>query len=217
MKNSENVIRIRPYTSPCGTLLLGSCHDRLCLCDWVESRHPGRTRRRLQSLLGAECVEADSHVVREAARQLDDYFAHGRTRFDLPLLWVGSDFQKKVWRKLWELTHHESIDGHTAEDEEKKHLIYYTDFAELCSNKAGVRAVAHAIGLNPVSVMIPCHLVIPKETIDRITEIQKKAEETIFKGDDLCISSILSDPTTNFGKYALGRELKRELILKEFE
>lgn len=134
------------------------------------------------------------------------------------LLLFGTDFQKKVWRKLWELTHHESIDGHTAEDEEKKHLICYTDFAELCSNKAGVRAVAHAIvGLNPVSVMIPCHLVIPKETIDRITEIQKKAEETIFKGDDLCISSILSDPATNFGKYALGRELKRELILKEFE
>ena len=42
-------------------------------------------------------------------------------------------------------------------------------------------------------------------------------EETIFKGADLCITSILSDPATNFGEYALGRELKRELILKEFE
>ena len=70
MKNSANVIRIRPYTSPCGTLLLGSYHDSLCLCDWVESRHPGRTRRRLQSLLGAECVEADSHVLREAASSM---------------------------------------------------------------------------------------------------------------------------------------------------
>ena len=136
------------------------------------------------------------------------------TRWD-DLMLFGTDFQKKVWRKLWELKHHESADGQTTE--EKKHLICYTDFAELCSNKAGVRAVAHAIGLNPVSVIIPCHLVIPKETIDRITEIQKKAEETIFKGDDLCITSILSDPATNFGEYALGRELKRELILKEFE
>ena len=133
------------------------------------------------------------------------------------LMLFGTDFQKKVWRKLWELTHCESADGQAAAGTEKKNLICYTDFAELCSNKAGVRAVAHAIGLNPVSVIIPCHLVIPKETIDRIAIIQKKAEETIFKGDDLCITSILSDPATNFGEYALGKDLKRELILKEFE
>ena len=133
------------------------------------------------------------------------------------LMLFGTDFQKKVWRKLWELTHCESADGKAAAGTEKKNLICYTDFAELCSNKAGVRAVAHAIGLNPVSVIIPCHLVIPKETIDRIAKIQKKAEETIFKGDDLCITSILSDPATNFGEYALGKDLKRELILKEFE
>ena len=132
------------------------------------------------------------------------------------LMLFGTDFQKKVWRKLWELTHCESADGQAAAGTEKKNLICYTDFAELCSNKAGVRAVAHAIGLNPVSVIIPCHLVIPKETIDRIAIIQKKAEETIFKGDDLCITSILSDPATNFGEYALGKDLKRELILKEF-
>lgn len=133
------------------------------------------------------------------------------------LMLFGTDFQKKVWRKLWELTHCESADGQAAAGTEKKNLICYTDFAELCSNKAGVRAVAHAIGLNPVSIIIPCHLVIPKETIDRIAKIQKKAEETIFKGDDLCITSILSDPATNFGEYALGKDLKRELILKEFE
>ena len=136
------------------------------------------------------------------------------------LMLFGTDFQKKVWRKLWELTHGKPEDDSQRQvnaDKTAPGLICYTDFAELCSNKAGVRAVAHAIGLNPVSVIIPCHLVIPKETIDRITDIQKKAEETIFKGDDLCITSILSDPATNFGEYSLGKDLKRELILKEFE
>ena len=94
-------------------------------------------------------------------------------------------------------------------------LICYSDFAELCQNRAGVRAVAHAIGLNPVSVIIPCHLVIPKESIDKIRDIHKKAEATIFKGDDLCINSILSDSSIDFGEYALGRELKREMIMRE--
>ena len=121
------------------------------------------------------------------------------------LILFGTDFQKKVWRKLWELTH-PSFKGE---------LICYSDFAELCSNRAGVRAVAHAIGLNPISVVIPCHLVIPKESIDKIMDIKKKAETTIFKGDDLCINSILSDESIDFGNYSLGRRLKRELILKE--
>ena len=119
------------------------------------------------------------------------------------LMLFGTDFQTKVWKKLWELT------------ETETRLISYSDFAELCQNRAGVRAVAHAIGLNPVSVIIPCHLVIPKESIDKIKEIKRKAEATIFKGDDLCFNSILDDNSIDFGEYALGRKLKRELIKKE--
>ena len=125
------------------------------------------------------------------------------------LVLTGTNFQKKVWRMLYDLTH----------DEEERPLtprmICYTDFAELCQNKAGVRAVAHAIGLNPIAVVIPCHLVVPKETIDRIREIQKKAESTIFKGDDLCINSLLREKGIDFGEYALGRKIKRELIQLE--
>ena len=116
------------------------------------------------------------------------------------LLLFGTDFQKKVWRKLYDLTH---------QKDNTARLISYTDFAELCQNRAGVRAVAHAIGLNPVSIVIPCHLVIPKESIDKMKEINKKAEATIFKGVDLCLSSILKNETIDFGNYALGPVMKR--------
>lgn len=122
----------------------------------------------------------------------------------------GTDFQKKVWRMLFDLTH--DADGRALEPR----MICYSDFAELCQNKAGVRAVAHAIGLNPIAVVIPCHLVVPKETIDKIREIQKKAETTIFKGDDLCINSLLREKGIDFGEYALGRKIKKELIQLEY-
>ena len=172
------------------------------------------------------------------------------------LLLFGTDFQKKVWRKLWDLTHQqanpdtktthqtraetgaeigaENEKGNEAETGAENEaeigsradkmesgrkalkrglkLYSYSDFAELCDNRAGVRAVAHAIGLNPISVLIPCHLVVPKESIDRIREIQRKAEATIFKGEDLCLSSILADTTIDFGEYSLGKSLKRDLI-----
>lgn len=122
----------------------------------------------------------------------------------------GTEFQKKVWRKLYDLTHSSEETGGSGSK-----LLSYSDFAELCENRAGVRAVAHAVGLNPIVVLIPCHLIVPKESIDRIRDIQKKAETTIFKGDDLCLDKVLRDPATDFGEYALGRRLKRELILKE--
>lgn len=119
------------------------------------------------------------------------------TRWDDMLLF-GTTFQKMVWKKLWDM-------GRTR-------ILSYSDFAELCENKAGVRAVAHAIGLNPIPIIIPCHLVVPKESIDKIREIQTKAQSTIFKGQDLSTKAILEDPTIDFGEYAFGRKLKRALI-----
>ena len=119
------------------------------------------------------------------------------------LLLFGTDFQKRVWKRLWDL--------------DRRNLVSYTFFAELCENRAGVRAVAHAIGLNPVAVIIPCHLVVPKEAIDKIADIKKKAEATIFKGDDLCMESLLKDTSIDFGEYSLGNALKRILIQMEFE
>lgn len=161
------------------------------------------------------------------------------------LMLFGTDFQKRVWRKLWELTHQETAIENPEEvtknreeitkdreeaakkreevtkDQEEEtgrsrpRLICYSDFAELCENKAGVRAVAHAVSLNPVSVIIPCHLVVPKESIDKISDIRRRMESTIFKGDDICMDSLLRDKSFDFGEYALGRELKRHLIQLE--
>ena len=121
----------------------------------------------------------------------------------------GTEFQKKVWKRLFDLTHEEDGSPKTPS------LISYSDFADLCQNKAGVRAVAHAIGLNPIAVAIPCHLVIPKESIDYIKGIQEKAQSTIFKGDDLCINSLLREKGIDFGEYALGKKLKKWLIQLE--
>lgn len=133
------------------------------------------------------------------------------------LILFGTDFQKSVWRHLFELTHTPETGGaeQNGEAAGKARLISYSDFADLCHNRAGVRAVAHAIGLNPVSVIIPCHLVIPKESIDKIADIRRKAESTIFKGGDICMDNLLNDKGFDFGEYALGRRLKRELIRME--
>lgn len=125
-------------------------------------------------------------------------------------LLFGTAFQKRVWKCLYEL-----LDEIPAKGEDALKLLSYSDFAERCGCLSGVRAVAHAVGLNPLAVLIPCHLIVPKEAIDRIDSIRTKAQSTIFKGEDLCIDKILSDPSIDLGEYALGRPLKRELIRHE--
>ena len=125
-------------------------------------------------------------------------------------LLFGTAFQKRVWKCLYEL-----LDEIPAKGEDALKLLSYSDFAERCGCLSGVRAVAHAVGLNPLAVLIPCHLIVPKEAIDRIDSIRTKAQSTIFKGEDLCIDKILSDPSIDLGEYALGRPLKRELIRLE--
>ena len=104
----------------------------------------------------------------------------------------GSAFQVKVWETLFKMP---------------RKLCSYTEFAALADNPAGVRAVAHAVALNPVAYVIPCHLVVPKEAIDKVRQIRETAEKTLFKGSDLYLLD-----TIDVGEYAYGPELKRELI-----
>lgn len=180
---------------------------------WVVIRIDGKiaavsTDYRLLAAISATIAQQKSPAYRDICAETVDMSYVWELRNTVTwndLLLFGTDFQKKVWRKLFELR----------EESHTPHLISYSDFAGLCQNKAGVRAVAHAIGLNPVSVIIPCHLVIPKESIDKIAAIQKRAEATIFKGDDLCMKSILDNNSIDFGEYALGKKLKRELIKME--
>lgn len=142
----KNTIIIHPYESPCGVLTLGSLGDRLCLCDWQTKGHRARVNRRLQRLLGAEFAEGTSPVTEAAAVQLDGYFAGERPAFDVPLLFAGTDFQKKVWEALLAIPY-----GTT---------VSYGELARRIGMSSAVRAVANANGANPMSVFAPCHRVI---------------------------------------------------------
>ena len=120
----------------------------------------------------------------------------------------GTPFQMKVWKRLYLLTHHE--DGTPILPEEGIKLLSYSQLADLCENPRGVRAVAHAVACNPVAYIIPCHLIVPKEAIDKILAIREVAQSTIFKGTDLYLLDSIE-----VGEYEYGPALKRRLIEKQ--
>ena len=104
----------------------------------------------------------------------------------------GTKFQLKVWKQLFEL---------------EPRLYSYSELAALCDNPLGVRSVAHAVAQNPVVYLIPCHLIVPKESMDKAREIRATAQSTLFKGSDLYLLDSI-----DVGEYAYGPEVKREFI-----
>jgi methylated-DNA-[protein]-cysteine S-methyltransferase len=101
---------------------------------------------RLKKGLNATFIEKDNQLLKETRKQLDEYFNMERKDFDIPLLMVGTDFQKSVWDALLEVPY-----GSTST---------YLNLAKQINNEKAVRAVANANGANAIAIIIPCHRII---------------------------------------------------------
>lgn len=103
-------------------------------------------RKRLERMLDAEFVEGSTPVIDRAIVQLDEYFAGSRRQFDIPLLLVGTPFQKSVWTELLAIPYATTIS--------------YAELARRIGRPTAVRAVANSNGANALSIFVPCHRVI---------------------------------------------------------
>jgi methylated-DNA-[protein]-cysteine S-methyltransferase len=83
-------------------------------------------------------------VLREAAHQLERYFAGRLKIFDLPLAPHGTDFHERVWSLMRDIPF-----GETAT---------YGGMAMALGS--GARAVGTACGRNPIPIIVPCHRVL---------------------------------------------------------
>jgi len=146
MLNSNHFIHIQTYQSPVGEIVLGSYDNKLCLVNWSNKKKSDRTNNRLKKGLDAVFVEESSEIINEAIKQLDEYFKGERQYFDIPLLMVGTEFQKSVWNALLQIPF-----GKTAS---------YAEQAKRIGNEKAVRAVANANAANAISILIPCHRII---------------------------------------------------------
>ena len=97
------------------------------------------------AVTGAE--NRETALLRQAADQLEEYFAGRRQTFDLPLdTTPGTPFQKAVWAALTAIPY-----GQTRS---------YRDIASAVGNPKACRAVGMANNKNPIVIIIPCHRVI---------------------------------------------------------
>ncbi len=139
-------IKIEYHKTPLGELILGEYDNSLCLCDWRFRKMRETIDQKTQTALKADYVEKKSRIIEETKRQLNQYLNQDRSSFDIPLLIIGTKFQKKVWNALLKIPY-----GKT---------MTYSALSKQLGDIKAIRAVATANGANAISIIIPCHRII---------------------------------------------------------
>lgn len=137
LKNLPRYAVYDHFDSPLGKHTIIASHEGLHAVLWEEDDE--------KNFLGLSRNQ-NNKILLETKIQLSEYFQHKRKIFDLPIATTGTDFQLKTWEILSKIPY-----GMT---------MTYGEQAQKLGDKNKARAVGAANGLNPISIIIPCHRVV---------------------------------------------------------
>jgi methylated-DNA-[protein]-cysteine S-methyltransferase len=138
-------VAYRTLDTPVGTLLLAATGQGLVRVAFASEDHD-LVLRQLADRVSPRVLRAPARLD-AAARELDEYFAGRRSRFDLPLdFQLSRGFRRAVLSHLTEIGY-----GTTAS---------YAAVAAAAGNPRAVRAAATACATNPLPLVVPCHRVV---------------------------------------------------------
>lgn len=86
---------------------------------------------------------------KDVIEQIKLYLARKLKKFELQIDLIGTDFQKKVWRETMKIPYGDTIT--------------YAMLARRIHKPNSYRAVANALGANPLPIIVPCHRVIASD------------------------------------------------------
>ena len=98
--------------------------------------------------LGIE--KGSSLLLEKTENELQEYFEGKRTEFDIPIKLKRTEFYEKVWNELKKIPYGETRS--------------YGEIAEKIGNPKASRAVGMANHNNPISIIVPCHRVVGKNS-----------------------------------------------------
>jgi methylated-DNA-[protein]-cysteine S-methyltransferase len=146
--DAEGILDVayRTLDTPVGPLLLAATEHGLVRVAYPNQGHDA-VLQALADRISPRVLHAPARLD-PVARQLDDYFAGRRRRFDVPLDWrLSTGFRSTVLH-------------HLATDVDYGRTASYAVLAALAGNPKAVRAVGTACATNPLPVVVPCHRVV---------------------------------------------------------
>lgn len=130
-------MRYRIVDSPVGDIIIVVSDAGVHQLSFLEERTPP---------VPADWQRDNSGITFLAEQQLHAYFVGESQRFSLPLAPAGTPFQLRVWQQLLTIPFGQSCS--------------YQSIAQQIQKPTAVRAVASAIGKNPLAILTPCHRVL---------------------------------------------------------
>ena len=127
------------FEGPQGRMLLLANDEGLAGVYFDRQKHYPRRQ--------ADWKKAPQHrVLRQAKRELAEYFAGKRKRFGIALATQGTPFQRSVWKAIATVGYGETIS--------------YGELARRAGHPGSARAAGAATGRNPIGIIVPCHRIM---------------------------------------------------------
>jgi methylated-DNA-[protein]-cysteine S-methyltransferase len=133
--------------SPLGPLLAAStARGLVMLASEDGGAPPDDVLQRLADRISPRVLEAPARLD-TVRRELDEYFAGARSRFDVPVDWaLVGDFGRRVLAATAAIPFGE--------------VRTYAEVAAQAGNPRAPRAAGNALGANPIPIVVPCHRVL---------------------------------------------------------
>jgi methylated-DNA-[protein]-cysteine S-methyltransferase len=127
------------YDSPHGRMLLVADEKAITSVSFIGQKYAPRVQGDWQR-------DARHAPIRQAKRELAEYFGGRRKRFTVKLAPHGTPFQRAVWKAIAQVAF-----GKT---------IAYAELARRAGRPRSARAAGAATGRNPIGIIVPCHRIV---------------------------------------------------------
>lgn len=142
----RDAIRWHGFETPFGPTFVAASDDGLVRVTWG-ARSAERFEAEMRNRYPARPLVHDPEAMAEAERELREYFAGKRSRFELPVdLSALTRFQRAVLEETSALGFGQ--------------VVPYAELARRIGRPKAARAVGNALGSNPVAIVVPCHRVV---------------------------------------------------------
>lgn len=117
----------------------------ICMLNFLDGKTTENQLKELEKL-GEVVYDDNDEILIQLQNELDLYFEGNLKEFSIPIDFIGTDFQQKVWNELLQIPFGETRS--------------YKEQAIAVGDLLAIRAVANANGKNKISILVPCHRVI---------------------------------------------------------